>query len=361
MEYNIDKKLINYTFDYIKKQLISEVVENFPTVDSIILYGSYGRGEGGWFLDNKKLYPYNDFDLLLVYDKKYNNSVDINKFKEKLSKKVNVKFIDISFITTSKLKNTKNSIYGYDLKYGSKVIYGNTDILDNIPTLSSSNINLIEGEILFFTRLWPFVGSVIDIKNLEGDESRFFRNQMAKAMLSIVDVILLMNNQYDHSYIKRYEMISLIDSKLISDNLLKRCKWALEEKLMPKATSMSKKDVEELYNEIASFYKKYMLMILNKKYNKNFLNILDFKDYYKKSFKINCKRILYILIKRNKRFEKVYWTNIIQMNILSILTNEKEEKLLIEESVEIFKKIGFIVSPTLRDIKSKVAWIRVNM
>jgi len=359
--YNICKKTISITFNKIKNNIISEIRAEFPTIASIILYGSYGRDEGGWFYENNKINPYNDFDLLLVFKEKYNGNTVINQFRKKLAKKLGIKWVDISIVSINNLKNTKNSIYGYDLKYGSSVIYGDSKVLDVIPVLSSKKIDLIEGEILFFTRLWAFSGSISEIKELDGNESRFFRNQMSKAVFAIIDTILLLNEKYHHSYIKRYEIVSQFFANIISPEILVIFKWALEEKLEPKEFHMSKEEVRVLYTDVAKIYKYFMLQLLNRKYKKTFHSIIEFKHFYKYNLKINIKRLAYILIRRSFKFETIYWTNIIHMNILSIILNEVNSEPLLKESVDIFKKLGYDISLELSEIKLKVSHIKENL
>ena len=48
--------------------IIKRLTEYKPI--SIILYGGYGRDEGGWFEENNNWQPYNDYDILIVLKKK---------------------------------------------------------------------------------------------------------------------------------------------------------------------------------------------------------------------------------------------------------------------------------------------------
>ena len=357
----LNKQLINDVFDLTIKRLILDIKIIFPKVDTIVLYGSYGRNEGGWFSEDGNFFPYNDFDLLLIMGEKYKGNVDLLKFRKKLALKANVKWVDISFSSIKQLKNISNSVFAYDLKYGSKVIYGNSNILDFIPNFCSTNISLKEAEILFFTRLWTFAGSINKVTNLKGEESRFFRNQMAKAILAIVDVILLMKKKYHFSYRERCRRLKSLNDTNITNELLTISKWALDEKLNPKNITMSKLEVDELYCNVAYLYQKHMLTVFSKIYSKKFNSIQEYKIFYKWSLRVNIKRILYILIKLSYRFEKVRLLNIIQMNILSIILKEGDNNLTLIESKKMFKKMGFYVTPTLQNIKKTTVLIKENL
>jgi len=308
------------------------------------------------------LKPYNDFDLLLVVDDKSHLDKSLNEFRASLALKIGVRWIDITLITKKDLIKTKNSIFGYDLKHGSTVIYGNPNILEIIPQLNN-NIDLHEGEVLFFTRLWTFVGSIGSIKTLAGDDSRFFRNQMAKAIFSIIDVILLIERKYDSSYAQRLKIVSNLVNPFISEDVLNIFEWALGERTNPKDVEMTANEVKDLYIKVANLYRHFMLILLSKKHKRNFSTVLQFNSFYRYSARINFKRLAYLLIKRNNKFERIYFTNIIQMNILSILLGEEDEQNMIAKSLILFKKIKHEMpyDADLNLVKAEVSKIRTEI
>jgi len=157
---------------------------------------------------------------------------------------------------------------------------GNMNILDAIPGMYASTLPLREGEILFFTRLWTLLGC-LDSKGFgvvrEGEESRFFRNQMAKAILAVVDVILLQNKLYHQSY--RERILRLTDIYLDNKDLCQLSQWALEEKLFPKCNKMSGEEVEELYGKVSSCFFKEMFRLLSCCYSRPVNCVEDIEGY----------------------------------------------------------------------------------
>ena len=133
----------------------------------------------------------------------------MNEIKLKIKSLIDIKWIDISVLKEQKLKRLKPTIFNYDLKYGSKIIYGDKNILTKIPNYYECDISLNEIDTLFKTRMWTFLGSLKENfpANLYGDDSRFFRNQMSKALLAIVDVKLILINKYHTSYKTRVKRI----------------------------------------------------------------------------------------------------------------------------------------------------------
>ena len=130
----------------------------------------------------------------MVVNKQLNNDLII-KIKKHIKSCISIRWIDLSQIRLNKLKKIKNSIFNYDLKNASKVLYGNKKLQNLIPNLKPSEIPLKDIDILFKTRLWTIVGCFEDtiFKNLYGSKSIFFRNQMAKAVLACVDCYLVLN------------------------------------------------------------------------------------------------------------------------------------------------------------------------
>lgn len=243
----------------LKEAKKSHILNNFFSIiideikplnpQAIIIYGSYGRNEGAWILDQKNLLPYNDFDIIVV-DDSINNRRYSRKLTESLKEKLKVEWIDLQVVSKKRLKLlSKRTIFNYDLKYGSTVIYGDEKILELIPINLESKINIKDLEVLFNTRLWTFYGSYLTLESLDKNESRFFKYQMSKAILASIESFLIRNNYYNCSYkIKVKKFIEL------SNENHKLALWALEEKLNPSNEIIGKKDAEALLNNVKKMF-----------------------------------------------------------------------------------------------------------
>ena len=330
--------------------ICDKVTESINLVESIILYGSYGRDEGSWYQDNEGNYqPYNDYDILLILDKKLPDN-EIESLKEKLLEKIDIRWIDISQLTKIELTKLKPSIFNYDLKYASKVIYGDKNILDLISHIDASKLPLEEGNILFRTRMWTFLGSLnIDgfNKTLSGDKSRFFRNQMAKAILSIVDICLLQKGAYHYSYKERVKLFNKLFSH--KQELCLLSEWALSEKLEPKGPNMSAKDVKNLYTKIHHLYIDEMFVALGKRFYTKITTPEKLVVLWK-YYPINIsRRIAYLLIKRSMQYEKSIILDMIQLYLLMAYNKEgfKNNYLL---------KANYLLKMLNNTINLDIAW-----
>ena len=235
----IIERTLRRDIDTIIKNIFS-VIEKKDVI-SIYLYGGYGRGEGSWVIDNSntsqlKVSPYNDYDIAIVVKRRLPKT-HLRKIENNLKDILEVRWIDICQYTLVGLKRFKSTIKNYDFKYASKWIYGNKNILDLIPCIDPRNISSKDIETLYVTRIWTLLGSFPKdgFFNLSIEQEMFFRNQMAKSVLAIVDAILVHNKAYDWSYRNRVSNLKLYTN---DQTLLALAEWALEEKLFPKYKEM---------------------------------------------------------------------------------------------------------------------------
>ena len=285
-------RLISNQFEEHIRFIVETFVSKISGIESIILYGGYGRGEGVWIESNGSYNPYNDYDILIVLRDIVKIPKNISKIKEQLLKKINIQWIDVSFIhLRSLLNNRSKTIFWYDLIHGSKVIFGDTELLKKIPNIDSSEIEIKEGKLLFFTRLWPFVGGVEVFKELNPNEALFYRYQMAKVVLASVDMLLLMRSKYVSSYEDRHNIAINICQRnnLIGQSLFK---WAISQKLNPSNEVMNEEDVIKLQKDVAKLFSNYALQVLSQVYKKEFISVIQFITFYSRSFSDKSKIII---------------------------------------------------------------------
>lgn len=226
---------------------------------AIILYGGYGRGEGSWIEDADAPYgwrPYNDYDLLVIGGRRIPRT-DLCSLKTNLADSFGLRWVDLTQKRRWQLRMLPPRIYTHDLKVASKVVYGSAEVLDVVPEVDASALSLREAETLFLTRLWTVTGGVSEEElnaGTVGEQSRFFRNQMAKAVLAAGDMILLRHGAYHASYRERACRLSRMNTLTLGERAKKLLAWAVQEKLRPTAVDMPASAVEEMYTQVLSFF-----------------------------------------------------------------------------------------------------------
>ena len=287
----------NPEFDYLIK-----VLSSFNPI-SIVLYGSYGRGEGAIYSNKNKDKLFNDIDVLLIARKKI-DTLKVEKIKNKLLKKIDVQWIDITQKTRIELKKSNASVFNYDLKYHSTILYGDMNILSLIPTIKSEEIEYNEIKILFFTRIWCFLGSYKrgGINDLEGYEAAFFKNQMAKIIFAIIDVILISNNKYVSSYYKKIEVFKELFSADY-DSLNSYLSYALENKFSPSSDKILVSEIKSILSDLASEFFKVFSSGLSLSYNKEINGPEEIVGAFKKDHRLLIKKWMFNLFKPSRKNE----------------------------------------------------------
>ena len=256
--------------------IIAEILKLIGNLDiTIILYGGYGRDEGGWINIDGCYFPYNDYDILIITNSKlrFKKSWLITKLENKLLSLIKIKFIDISIYEVNKLKRLKNSVFNVDLIKASKIIYGDKNIFENINYLDESKIAIREAELLFFTRAWVFSGGISKYQK----DTMFALTQLSKAIFAIIDGHLIANNKYTSLYKDKIINFKELASTNVSSKFFKLVEWAYLQRLSP-TSIFNAKDLsyQEAISEVRILYRGIFLELFSKKYKIKFTTIRSY-------------------------------------------------------------------------------------
>lgn len=336
-------------------QFFSIIIDEIKPLNpqAIIIYGSYGRNEGAWILDQNNLLPYNDFDIVIVDDTTDNSNYNRN-LTESLKKKLNVEWIDLQVLNKKKLKSlSKRTIFNYDLKYGSKVIYGDERILELIPINQKSKINVKDLEVLFNTRLWTFYGSQLTLKKLDAKKSRFFKYQMSKAVLASIESYLIRNNYYNCSYklkVKKFIEMSNENHKLAL--------WALDEKLNPSDEIVGLKDAEEILNNVRKmFFDEFYssMSIIYKTQIKSPVDIVIARTFLRNKIKNYMK---FFFLNEKNIFKK---NNVKDIELMLAVSNGKKDLQSFEPFFSMKMKSLNLKIRNFEDLKEEISTLRFQL
>ena len=324
---NIDLKIIN---NFLNKKI--------KNIESIILVGSFGRDEGSVLVVNNKIHSINDYDLVVVINNR-SDYPDVDKLRIELAMILNIRQIDISFYLKSKLSKIKFSMFSYDLKYASKIIYGNQKILDLIPKMKSSKMPFIEG----VRPLFLFLSSLLHAYpiNKQIDKNQLFWNyqQLSKSILGFSTAMLIFDKKYHYSYLKR----QLIFKETYDDiELYNMVKWATQFKLEPNESLLLNNENYVLFwQNVCNTYLIVMKNCLEKYYNKNFKSWFAIISQYKFD-KINILKYVYSFLFNQKKYSDSIHINIVEFLLCVILNgvNDKKHKNLLKYE---YNKISNVV------------------
>jgi len=217
--------------NYLEENYINKIKDSFIkdcVPIAIILFGGFGKGEGSIQLINDKPIPYNDFDFYVVTKDKLTDE-QLNKISMNASHAINMggleiayspeqgydskKFfhVDVRCIPYNKLDKLMKTQRYYELKYGSKVIYGDKLVLDMIPEIKPSDIPVSEGLRNLFNKLHTMLLGLQKEYNEDQKNIKIFWSY--KSYLSCCEALLILSNKFAPTSLDRMRIFSEIYKK----------------------------------------------------------------------------------------------------------------------------------------------------
>ncbi len=184
------------------KDITEYILHKEPDIYAIFLVGSFGRNEGSVLDLDGRLIIINDYDFILISEKKRSQNT-INLLRRELESHTKIRQIDISFYTKKELKKLKFTMYSYDLKYASKLLWGNKECLNLVPKMNAQDMPLIEA----VRPLLLFPVSLLQAypkEKMSAADLFWSYQQITKSIFGWASALLILRNKYNPSYKKRY-------------------------------------------------------------------------------------------------------------------------------------------------------------
>lgn len=324
-EFTVQSKKVDKA---VKKQLdviCKELLLRIKGIKSIILTGGFAIGEGPVKVIKSKIYPYNDYDICIITNKKINsNKIDaiasqiMNKFglkginyfysfkKEEQTLKDSF-YVDLKCYTIKELRNFLPRLRYYSLKNSSKGLYGQ-DYRHLIPDYQIRDIPLSEPFKILLDRISQLV-EYYSRKGTYDKEILIYFIQQAYAACSTA--LLMLINKWHPSYKISMERLYKIYKKKFPKlykklpNLHLKIRKYITWKLNPK--KLPDKNINKVWFESAKniiivtkyFMSKYLKkgITTDKDLSNSILKIskLFYKPYIKRKFNIKSDLIYSLL------------------------------------------------------------------
>jgi len=187
---------------------VHEIIQNVSGIVAILLTGAFGKGEGSVKRTNNQVIPLNDYDILVITSRPY-RSFHSNAL-ENFAKSLGI-HLDIDLFWMPLLRFVGKRLYWYDVKFGSKVIYGDEQIVDHIPIECDENPPPSEGLRLLFHRmagLTEFFDPFWGTKNHNQRRSELLIYNSTKAILACCESLLILTGKWHPNCKKRCETLS---------------------------------------------------------------------------------------------------------------------------------------------------------
>lgn len=200
-------------------QIVDEIVVRLHPA-SLILIGSFGRGEVTVFMDNGKPVCLSDVDIILIANRYIVKGI-LSRLSSELRRKTGLEVgianaspdLRLRMVMYKLLhKVWKPSIDDYEMKYGSRVLYGE-DYLVRMPYFKPEDISVWEGLRLIFNRMIEGLACFpADFATTHPAKDTLQRLLFAtsKIILACQDALLLSAGKYHHSYRVRNEVFQQV-------------------------------------------------------------------------------------------------------------------------------------------------------
>jgi len=280
-------------------QIISEIVPKLHP-KSIVLTGSFGRDEPAVTINEGKLKFLSDCEICIVPNR-YIPKKSIEKIKSNLSKMTGLNLtitrsiglwiyssLPVPNIISSKI--WKRSIQRYDLKHGSKIIYGE-NCLQRTPDFKPEDIPLWEGIRLVFNRM----AEALKYFSIDGlytpEEEMELIYWISKIIIACQDALLLSIGKYHPSYKIRNHMFQELFPQYFNElnmklpNLLPLTVKATSYKLNPEK-DIYKESVTELWFDVVEICDRVFRYVIKKDMGITFNSYSEFQEKYLRHPKI---------------------------------------------------------------------------
>jgi hypothetical protein len=211
--------------------VVEAVLETIGEPRAIVLTGGFGRGEGAVIRDTTgRLRAYNDLDLIVVDDVDRRQAV--RALAQQLPGRLGLAFVDLSW-SDGRWEQLPACMATIDLKFGSQVVFGDTRVLDRVPTYVSRDLPASDLIRLLLNRAWGVLSGPWR-EDHTPEPTAYQRYQLAKAFVALGDAYLWRWGGYDSSYRVRAERFKwLAPGAGVAPELAAQVAWGFQAKLDP--------------------------------------------------------------------------------------------------------------------------------
>ncbi len=216
-------------------------------IDSIVLAGSFGGGEGTYLEEDDGIKVLSDFDIYLIV-KKQGDLLELSPVRSRIGRECERSAgditlygsVDIGVVTTRDLKHLPLNPGTYQLKYRSRVLYGSTEALDLIPDFPVDSIPEKEALFLLENRMASILGILVEKKlSMNRDEWLKATYDISRIYTDIAIAATIVGSQFVPGYAERLRFLQenvgkkTDINKLLDDRLLERIELATRIKFKP--------------------------------------------------------------------------------------------------------------------------------
>ena len=182
-------------------------------LEAILLTGSMGRREASFDFKEGRCKCLGDAEFMVVFKQKSElpSSLQVQQVRESIESKLVLSAIhcavDLSPINRDYLQKLPPHVFSYELKHGSTIVWGNTEILDVIPNFSVTDLSKEDAWRLLCNRLLELFECADELTSGNEIISEQLEYKVAKLYLDMATSLLVFEGSYAPSYQLRREQL----------------------------------------------------------------------------------------------------------------------------------------------------------
>ncbi len=198
-------------------------LKKIPGVESVVIVGGFGRGEGSVRIEGNKIVPINDYDVYVLTSKKINEKT-LNTTAKKIEGKLGSSgyslhehskksfYFDVRPLSIKKLPKLAPMIKYYEMKHASILAYGKD--YRNLIKIKKEDLPPSEALRFLFTRMshlieW-FPVDVVKGEKIPDWKRETLLYDISKTYLACCTALCMMNNIFEPTYLGRMQALKKV-------------------------------------------------------------------------------------------------------------------------------------------------------
>jgi hypothetical protein len=198
--------------------------------------------------------------------------------KPGLAAALDADFVDLGYVRASSLAGARPTVFLYELKAGSRVLWGSERVLDAVPAFRPSDLPVTEGTRFFLNRGVSLLSLLLAIERGKNGEAlrKSAATAWSKTVLAAGDAFLLERKLYHWSYAARVKRMEEAGGGPAGNGFVREYRDAALFKLTADFDRVPSQDPLELFAAARSLHERQFRLFEERR---TFTSIPDWRDY----------------------------------------------------------------------------------
>ena len=233
-----DPRLVDWAAPKIEadlREIVTAILAKRVPVDAVVLAGSLGRGEGALLAGEDGLpHLLSDYDVGVFSDALPAPSY-YHGLTSELAPRLWGEKVTVGGYATASLSTLPAAQWSFDLRYGARVLYGDTEILERMPAYAHEDIPEWEALKLLFNYSAVLLEAADTPPGIAPGDSMAFRLALVRLLSRVADALALRGKCYQPRLAGRIDSLAVLpEFQQLPEEERTVLGWGCREKLTPR-------------------------------------------------------------------------------------------------------------------------------